>query len=126
MNENGMLQVLKKKNPTTIFLKKIKIFKKLLSFYMKQTLANQCARSEVAQMWNNVQLHNHWTMAQAPFYCDREQIMTVARSVFDISSGSGQVFFDLDGSTHGRHLWYLELISLPNDKSKIDVVGEKN
>jgi hypothetical protein len=49
--------------------------------------------------------------------------LTRTRSVLDISSGQEKIFFDLDGSTHSRHLWYLELSSLPDDKSMVDTVS---
>ncbi len=91
-----------------------------------------CARAGSASAFINDQFHAHNTVGSAgpnDSYCDRAGIASRPRATFDMSniteSNPGQIEFDIDGASHHRDTWYLDVIPLSarTNKAPLDITS---
>ncbi|MCW1908839.1 MAG: Ig-like domain-containing protein [Candidatus Saccharibacteria bacterium] len=87
---------------------------------------NSCAKAGTASAFINDQFHAHNTVgsnAAGSVFCDRAGIASRPRAVFDMTnvteSNPGQIEFDIDGATHHRDTWYLDLVPLSARTNKL-------
>lgn len=78
--------------------------------------ANGCAEAGSAAAFVNDQFHTHNMVGSdlQESFCDRSGIVSRPRATFDMSAVSenapGQIEFDIDGASHPRDTWYLDVI----------------
>ncbi len=72
-----------------------------------------CVAPNTAAAFVNPQFHGHNMVRSA---CDRSGMATRPRAVFDTTGATetnpAQIEFDMDGATHGRDIWYLDIIPM--------------
>ena len=94
-----------------------------------------CAETGTAGAFINSQFHAHNQVRSnhtTDTGCDRGQIATRARAIFDISgrteTSPGEIVFDIDGMTRERDVWYLDLIpnSARTDSTPLDITSHNS